>query len=223
MKKVNNLSKILIFTIISIFTFSCIENTYGQNKKIDELTIKLKTAVNIDKVNTLNELCWEYRLSDLDKGLEYGQQALNLSEKIKFNSGEANSYVNMGYIYIHKSMPEIANNYYKKAINIYDNMNNLRKTKTGTARIYEGLGLLSYQEKDYNGAVNYYNKALKIYQEMATHKNISICYRIIGMIYEKAGEKDKANKNYFCELKNTVRTNDKNILSSYYDFKKIGD
>lgn len=223
MTKVNTLSKITLTMIISYFTFLTICSIHCQNKKVDELTLKLKTAANVDRVNILNELCWESRLTDMDKGLEYGQEALKLSEKLKLNSGEANAYVNMAYIYIHKSMPNIADNYYKKAINMYENMNNPRKTKTGIARIYEGLGLLAYQEKDYNKAVNYYNRALKIYQELSTHKNISICYRIIGKIYEKAGKKDKANKNYFCELKNNIHSNDKNILSSYNDFEKIGD
>jgi tetratricopeptide (TPR) repeat protein len=223
MKNYKILSNILFSIIISCFIVSISNNVYGANKKIDQLTLKLKTAKNTDRVNILNELCWEYRLNNLDKGLEYGQEALNLSEKIKFNNGEANAYINMAYIYTHKSMTETANDYYRKAINIYTNINNPRKTKSSVARIYEGLGLLYYHEKDYNKAITYYNKALRIYQELSTHKNISVCYRIIGMIYEKAGEKDKANRNYFSELKNTVRTTDKNILSSYKDFEKLSD
>ena len=205
------------------FLISSSENIYSQTKKIDFLNAKLKTATGMDRVNTLNDLCWEYRITNNDKGLEYGQEAMKLSEKLKFVNGSANAFVNMAYIYTHKSKPDLASEYYIKAIKLYENMNNNKKTKLGVAKIYEGLGLVSFQQKDYSTAVIYYNKALNIYRDLSMHKNISICYRILGNIYEKAGDKDKANKNYFSELKNMIKTTDKNILSSYSDFEKLDE
>ena len=220
-----------ITLIIILLMISCNSNIYSQNKKliaeqnrrIAALNVKLTTAIGTDRVNTLNELSWEYRLMDKDKGLEYSQEAMKQAVKLKFNSGEADAYVNMGYLYVHKCMPELANNYYTKALNMFKCMNNPKKYRLELARIDEGLGLLAYQQLDYNKAIDCYNRALRLYQSMSNHKNIAICYRIIGMIYEKAGYKEKANQNYFSELKNTVRTTDKNVLSSYNDFENLGD
>jgi tetratricopeptide (TPR) repeat protein len=219
----NNIFKFYFIIILTFaLSFPAI-NSFGQTKKIDFLNVRLKTATGMDRVNTLNELCWEYRLMNNDKGLEYGKDALTLSEKLKFSNGSANAYVNLAYIYTHKGKTDLATDYYKKAIAIYDNMNISKKTKLGVAKIYEGLGLVYFQQKDYNTAVTYYNKALNVYQALAMHKNISVCYRIIGNIYEKAGDKDKANKHYFSELKNTIKSSDTNTLSSYLDFEQIDE
>jgi tetratricopeptide (TPR) repeat protein len=213
-----------IRTLIFITLFLAgIIATEAQTKKTEALKHRLKTAVNTDRVNTLNELCWEYRLTDRTKALEYGNQALQLADKLKFNSGSATSYVNMAYIYVHECKPDSAKELYNKAIAIYNNFTGTRKGRLGAARIYEGLGLISYKEKDYATALVYYNKALAIYKDMSVHKNISVCYRIIGMIYEKTGDKDRANKNYYSEMKNTIRAKDTNTLSSINDFEKIDE
>ena len=57
----------------------------------------LKTILRNSKQDTLRalalrELCTEYRNFDLDSSLIFGQQALKLSEQIKFARGQARSY-----------------------------------------------------------------------------------------------------------------------------------
>jgi tetratricopeptide (TPR) repeat protein len=219
---INLILKSLIVACL-VITLKSYGNSTINNNKIIALTEKLKTAQNTDRVNTLNELCWEYRFVDLEKALSYGEEALALANKLKFNAGAANAYVNMAYINIHLCNYDIASDYYGRAQRIYEKSTNEKKGVINIARIYEGMGLLHFDQQDYEKSIFYYNHALTIYKKYSMHKNISVCYRIIGMIYEKTGNIDKARKSYYAELKNTIKTSDKNILSSYTDFEKINE
>ena len=60
---------------------------FGQEKKADSLLLLLKkTKTDIVKVQLLNQISDSYKGSDPVKMENYGQQALKLSQKIKYKS-----------------------------------------------------------------------------------------------------------------------------------------
>src|SRR6185295_6656956 len=80
------------------------------------LISKLKNDLANDKTDTaraddLSLLCYNYSSLNPDSGLLFGQQALELSQKIKYEKGIADAWNNMGWNYYHKSDPAKAKEY----------------------------------------------------------------------------------------------------------------
>jgi hypothetical protein len=83
----------LLFFVIS---FSTLAQKQGQDF-IDSVLIEIsKAKEDTLKVNQLNEIAATYQAIDLTKTLSYANQALQLSNKINWRDGAANSYKNLG-------------------------------------------------------------------------------------------------------------------------------
>lgn len=214
---------VLIFVFVNIMFGN--NKSYGQKYSSEELEAKAKNSkITYEKIDVLNELCWENRLNNTEKAVKYGIQALKCSESLKFYNGSATAYINLAYIYTHKSKFNEAIDCYNKGMKTLDKIHDVKKKKIETARIYEGLGLINYMQHDYEKSVDSYQNALKIFKETASRNNMATCYHILGMIYDKSGDKNKANENYYQELKNTKKTNYANdSISAYLDFENVKD
>src|SRR6202008_574743 len=68
---------------------------------IDSLKNKIRSDKNdSDRVNTLNDLSWEYYLiSDYPASLNYCKEGLSLAKKINYRKGIANCLVAFGLVY----------------------------------------------------------------------------------------------------------------------------
>src|ERR1051326_7867852 len=88
----------------AIFFFSFIAYySFAQQTKVDSLK-KLVLAAKQDsgRVNALNTLAWEIKGSAPDSSIYFGEQALQLSEKINFFSGKTNALACIGNAYYSK-------------------------------------------------------------------------------------------------------------------------
>src|SRR5689334_6743191 len=103
---------------------------------IDSLLKQLPTARDTARVNVLNNLCWEYRNSQPDKGLEYGQQALDLATRLSFKGGMLRAYSRIGVIHMQQGRNPQAKDFFQKALKIGQQTNN----RTGMASSYMNLG-----------------------------------------------------------------------------------
>jgi len=72
----------------------------GYAGQIDTLEQQLQTAKDTNRVKILCDLCWEYRFVSAEKALAYGNKALELAQQINYSKGVAQSYNDMGIIFI---------------------------------------------------------------------------------------------------------------------------
>ncbi len=194
---------------------------YGQDNLIAELNSKIEKAPETrEKVNMLNELSQELRSSDIEKAKQYAEEALDLSKKLKYNKGSALSFINIAYIHTRKDNFNRAMENYSDAMKYVEKVNDLKEKKLIMTRVFEGLGLINYKSGYLDQAIDSYEKAAKLYLELSYSNNLSKCYHIIGFIYQKAGNKAKANLYFNREAKKTKKTNEdeQNILSTYDEF-----
>ena len=76
MKKASLLLVVLLTSVLS---------GLKANQVTDSLEILLTSMSDTGRVKVLCDLCWEYRFISADQAMQYGQEALSLSEKIKWN------------------------------------------------------------------------------------------------------------------------------------------
>ncbi len=124
------LSLLIFLSFLTLISFS-------QQTRIDSLLYKLKSAKeDTNKVNILNNLCRE--LSDINpqKANIYGEQALLIAKKLRFQKGIANSYNNIGIIYANFSNYDKALEYFHKSLKIVEKFDD----KMQIAIIYSNIG-----------------------------------------------------------------------------------
>ncbi|MGZ3750646.1 MAG: tetratricopeptide repeat protein [Mucilaginibacter sp.] len=130
------------------------------------------------QVNLLIKQGFSSRLTDHEQTIKKGQQALELSQKLNYVNGVAESYriLGVGEYYSNHEAKAISN--YLKALSFFK----LAKNVLGEARVYNNIGNL-YLNIDYDQSLDYLNKGLKIAQDVNNPKLIASVYLNIGSVY----------------------------------------
>jgi signal transduction histidine kinase/Tfp pilus assembly protein PilF len=202
--------------ILPLFILCCLLHTATAQPKqgqarIDSLLLVVPSMKeDTSKAHLLCTIAFEFYRINPDEGLKYGQQSLNLSEKLNWEKGIADAYRNMGVLYGHgKGDNKKALEYYFKSLTI----SGKQKDSRGMSLTYNDLGLAYEQESDYPKALDYFFKALKIAE--ATDEKIEIAkfHSNIGMIYMDQGDYPKALDYYFKALAVQEKLNDKQNIA----------
>jgi two-component system, NarL family, sensor kinase len=171
---------------------------------IDSLLLSLKTEKeDTNKVNHLNDLLWE--LMDTDTGLVYGNQALILSQKLKWNKGTAETLRNIGTYYYSRANYPQSLDYYLRSLKMEEAGGN----KKGIASCLSNIGLVYKSEGAYNKALDYYSDAFEIDSVLLNKKGMAADLGNIGTAYKgqsnfsKALEYHKKALKLYTELKNS--------------------
>ncbi|MCD4744708.1 MAG: tetratricopeptide repeat protein [Bacteroidales bacterium] len=164
-----------------------------QQEKIDSLNQALNNAVeDTTKINILFDLFWEYRRIDPDTALNYASLSLELSKKINYSSGIANSLFCIGIIYKSRSDFKRAKELLSESINYYK--------KTGdsldVASCQMEIGVIYNKQNNYQKALEYLQKAQKFFIESGNKEKLSRIYNILGSIYSSQNQFDKALEYY---------------------------
>ena len=202
-------------------------SSFSQHRKLDSLTLILKKdKEDTNKVNHLNRLSREYiNTGRYDTALHYDNIALQLSQKLIFKNGIANSYNNIGFVYYDQGDYPKALDYYLKALKIDEE----QKDKNGMAKRLGNIGNVYKDQKDLQKSLDYYFKALKMSEEVGNKQvqannlgNIGIVYKLQA---EAAGEnpglesKDSLYKKsldyYFKALKMAEEVGNKNAMATF--------
>ena len=99
---------------------------------------------------------------DLDKALEYYQQALKIHRDIGYKLGEASALGNIGLVYSNKGDLNKALKYFQQALKIDRDIGH----KLGEANQLGNIGLVYSDKGDLDKALEYLQQALKIFIEI---------------------------------------------------------
>src|SRR4051812_6575629 len=98
-----NYSNSSLLLLIQSFLFC---SAFGQQNRADSLELRLRETQGKKRVDILNQLTYEFITHDNKKVEEYGQQAISLSNEIKYPEGEASAYTYRGvYAYLSGQFP----------------------------------------------------------------------------------------------------------------------
>lgn len=186
--------------------------------KADELEKRLPSAKeDTNKVNLLNDITWQYTKSNTGKAMNYAQEALALSKKLKFESGTARTHLNLGNLnFVLGDYPKSLDHYL--AAEKYYSAKNDQK---GIANSLLAIGNIYLAQKNYDKALEYQNRSLKIREAIGDKGGISGNYTNIGNIYFEQKEFKKALYYHEQSIKIKEELGDKKGLSS--SFGNIGN
>lgn len=205
-------SKIILYSIILFIGHSA----WSQQATIDSLKRVIRvTKTDTAKANIYNHIAFEYKESNPDTTFYYAKKALEVSTKIRYDFGVANSYVNFGNGNIVLGNYKAAKNYFEKAKTTYQKLvDNETKNKSfinGLARTYASLGVIYSQESNYYASLEHYQKALQLYQSIDQKNSISKAYNNIGVVYKSQGNNSKALDYFLKALKIQELTGEQSV------------
>jgi len=186
--------------ILTVFFFIvCSFAANGQNKTVDSLKRVLQSQKeDTNKVNTLNAISTVLTDSvKYNEALKYANEALGLSEKINFKSGQAKTYKIIASIYEFRGDYVTSRNNYLLGKKIYEEL----KDKSRVADFTNSIAVLYYREGDLAEAIKISYNTLKFYDELQDKSGAAYTYLVLGQLYYTDKNYPESLKNFQLSLK----------------------
>ncbi len=210
MYKYSKISLFFIFLLVATIP------GYSQKKgrgRIDSVLKVISVAQDdTNKVKMLEDVCLTFRKINADTGLNYGQQALELAQKLNWEKGIAQSYTRLGLNYKAKGD-------FNKALGCYFNSlkicEKLDMTKDMANNLYS-IGVIYMGQAEYAKALEYYKEAFDMNKEIGDKGGIEIVNMNIGLVYVNESNYPKALTYLLQSLKLAEELGNKSELARGY-------
>ena len=204
-----------LFLLIALIFFA---TSYWSDCKASEADsllhlIKIKSSDTV-AARHYYRLSVIYRSINVDSSLLYANQCLKLSEKLKYQWGQANAHNSRGYVYYVNSEFEAAIAEFEKYGQLYKEMADPK----GEAFALNNIGNVYIEMGRIEEAMNYYQKALTIRQNIKDTLGIAASYNNIGYLYKEQGEYKLASEFFMKALKEFEKADDKNGVGYSYTY-----
>ncbi len=201
--------------IILFVLFLCFTNLHAQDKIIDSLTHKLTEAsTNFEKAKLYNAISNQYKYSDPTKMLEFGNQALKISEETHLKLQIGSAYLNIGTAHIIFGDYQKAMDNFVWAKSIFEELQKTSQPEDeiqqGIARTFGSMGIVFSEQSNYAKALQYYLEAAKGYEKLNDQVQASKIYNNIGVVYRAQDKADKALEFFLKALKIQKENQDPN-------------
>lgn len=207
-KKIINKSLVIILLLI-------IAQTNAQTNNVDSLEHLLKTRLINDtvKVNLLNDIAIRVHTTDSGKTFKYINQAIDISNKLSYTSGKAESMWVKGVALAYYNSFKVALDYFLYSVKLSDSINNkhgLLKYNLATAHTYSSLGNI-------DKAVEYLEKSKILAQQLNNLNAMSNCLFSLSKINTGLGNYNIAIQGYEKVIAICDSINDKLTLAKVYN------
>ena len=180
---------------------------------IDSLLKELPNAKeDTNKIKLVDNLSYTYYNINPDEGLKYGQMAMELSVKLKWEKGIALSHSELALNYETKSDHRTAIDHDLRSLAIYEHLGD----KKSVAAIYANISLIYLALGDYPTSLEYNYKALNIYEGFNAKRSKAIVQENIGSNYFQQKKYAKAFEYYSYALVTNKQISDQAALARNY-------
>ncbi len=193
---------LLIFLSLCVFY----SQSFCQDTSITDSLTQLLNVSNPDsnKVKLLNDLAWELKISDPDKARNYLDNSVQLSQKLKYQKGEAQAYNNRGVVETIGGDYDLAIQFYEKALAIRNELGDQK----GVASLYNNIGNLREKLGDHVSALENFRKSLRLREALNDTLRIARVMYNIGLVHESMGNYPEALDYVFGHLQISEQLND---------------
>jgi len=229
-------TRLLAFCFFSLIQIYSAAALFSQTSRLDSLHQVLVLAKNdTQRINTLNQLAWQWRRTNLDSAIPYGTRAILLSEKlvdsnmIVINDEQvrvrlsrlksrklADSYYQMGVFIGSKNDFRGALGYFIRALVLSEKTSNA----AFYSKILTDIGYTYSMLNDIPKALYYNLQALRIADSLKNHPSLITLSNRIGMIYIDKSDFQKAFE-CFTRCFNLAQQ-DKDSISIMFSLNNIG-
>ncbi len=178
-----------MFSLLLFFLPFCVLGQKEGQALIDSLLTELpKQKEDTIKVKVLYRLSGLYSTVDIDKGLQYGKNALLLAKKLNWETGVIKSSNSLGLNFWRKGDYPEALNYFDTVILVSMQTGDKIMLNKGSLNKGSVYNLQGY----YPRALEYYMKCLKVSEDIRDYPDEALCLHNIASVYLKTDDYAKA-------------------------------
>ncbi len=203
--------KNIVILLLIFFT----ANLFAQ-KNTDSLEKVLVNQLDTNRVNTLIELCKAYHVNNSAKAIEYGLEAIKISENQSFTKGLLVAHNTLANVYLHLGNYAVATENYQKSLEFTELMHD----KHQKANVLTNIGVVYYYQANYPKALEFYFASLKLKEELKLDKGIALTLNNIGTVYYDLKNYEKAKEYHTKALE--IRTKIKDTKGTAESYNNLG-
>ncbi|MCB0290382.1 MAG: tetratricopeptide repeat protein [Calditrichaeota bacterium] len=203
--------------MIDPVAFRCIEYGYFW-KELKHITERLNAyRIKDDKLrhrilDDLATLC--SKMGEWDKAIEYYLQSLEYKKTTVDIHGMAQTYNNLGVVYLDKGEWDKAIRYFQQSLELFERLGD----KYRITAIYNNLGIVYMNRGEWDKAIEYFKKSLQKKENLGDMLGIAQTYNNIGLVHQSTGEWDKAIEYHQKSLKEFKRIgNTYRLVQTYHN------
>jgi len=206
-----NKSLLLLILFWGLFSVDAVK---AQNTKLDSLVnlLKIHNIEDSVRVNLLNETVIALYRNDSTKASQYAIEAMELSVRLNYKKGLAQSYYVIGVSLSYNKSDKLAVDYFLKALKIAEQINN-RKI---TAQCLITCGVSYAAIGNISEASAFYIRARKIAEELRDQILVTRSLAYLAVINTGKGDYTKALEGYQEILQILEKKDDKKMRSSIF-------
>jgi tetratricopeptide (TPR) repeat protein len=197
-------------SILLVLIFLGITPNYAQNRMTDSIENILKTCHDTVKIRLIENLAYELRKSDPNKGIELAKEGIRLAEKYKKTKQKSGLITTLGNIYLRIGLYNKSIDYFNQSLKIKQ----IIKDSTGIAACYTGLGNAYGYLGDYNNSEKYTQLAIDFSEKIGFKKSVAYNLSNMAIIYTDRGDNQKALQCYQRAFTINDQSGDKEASSS---------
>ena len=203
--------KWMVVTLFVTF-FSTAAFTQNQNR-INRLKDSLKLQLNdVQKIEVLNLLSFNYKGINPDSGILYGKQGLMLAQKNNLQEQEAKCNASIGRCYSKKGSNAEALQYFSSALKYYS----LVKNEYFISSLYFQMGWIYYTQKRKDQALSCFLKCLNAAEASKSEDNLLDAWFALATYYGSVEDHATAITYYDKVLQADIKNkNDREIATDY--------
>jgi len=187
---------------------------FGQKSVVDSLYTRLEKNPQQDstRVRILLQLCWHESTSYPEKHKAMAEEAIQISKRINYQSGEAAGIRSIGIYHMNKGEYDKATHQVYQALQLFEKIPDLK----GVGNCYQTLGSIHRQRADFEKSKEYYGKAIEVYQKINNEKDKAGSLNSLGVLHISFSKFDEALAYINQSLEIRKKINDRYGLSQSY-------
>lgn len=140
------------------------------------------------RIVILNELCWEFAVTEPLQAIEYGKESLALSDKIGYVNGAATANANIGRAYKLSGEFQKAIEHLRVALDLEVRTNDVR----GQASNHNELGNTYKYIAEYAKSLHHFQEATRLFEELAEPETVAVVKMNTAYLHQYLNEFEKA-------------------------------
>jgi diguanylate cyclase (GGDEF)-like protein len=160
------------------------------------------------------------KLNNKTRSIEYALIALDICDESNNTKGYIGAYKNLGDIYFQKKEIADAIGYYQLAIDAAAKLDD----RNSVVKLQKKIGICFLASEEKNRAIDFFQQAAAYFETTNALKELVICYKALGLLYEKQGDiinSDKFDRKLLEAEKQLLEEEEINRYLFYYEYYNI--
>ncbi len=144
-----------------VLLLGCAGYVFGQQYRIDSLTLLLPKTAGKERVDLLNRLSFAYTLAMSQDAEKIASEAVQRARELQYEAGLAEGFKNLSLAYQGRGEYAMAMDYSYQSLKLYESLGD----KAGQSKVLNNLALILLEQKEYERSRDFSLRSIRLKRE----------------------------------------------------------